>query len=47
MALTVLFIWNAVKQPSYGTPASIFSGSFFFVLWVTLLALSYRKFLRS
>ena len=47
IALTVLFVSNAVKQPGYGTPVPIISGSIFFVLCVTLLALSYRKFFRS
>ena len=47
IALTVLFVWSAVKQPGYGTPIPIISGSIFFVLRVTLLALSYRKFFRS
>jgi hypothetical protein len=47
IALTVLFVWNAVKHPDYGTPVPIISGSILFVLCVTLLALSYRKFFRS
>ena len=46
-ALTVLFVWNAVKQPGYGTPVPVISGSIFFVLSVTLLVLSYRKYFRS
>ena len=46
-ALTVLFVWDAVKQPGYGTPTPVISGSIFFVLWVALLALSHRKFFRS
>jgi hypothetical protein len=47
LALTVLFIRGAVEQSDYGTPVPIISGSILFVSWVTLLALSYRKFFRS
>lgn len=44
MALTVLFTWNAIKYPGYGTPVPIFSGSILLALWVLSLALTYRKF---
>lgn len=47
LALVILLLANAVKYPGYGTPVPIISGSIFFVLWVTLLGLSYRKFFRS
>jgi hypothetical protein len=47
MALTALFTWSAVKHPEYGTPIPVISGAIFLVLWVTVLALSYRRFFRA
>ncbi len=44
VALTVFFIVNVDKQPGIGTPVPILSRSFFFVVTVPTLALSYRKF---
>lgn len=44
MALTVLFTWNAIKYPGYGTPVPLTSGSILLTLWVLSLALTYRKF---
>ena len=47
LALNVLFVFNAVKHPGYGTPIPVISGSIFFVLCTTFLALSHRKFFKK
>ena len=47
MALTVFFVFNAVKYPRYGTPVPVISGSILFVVCATCLGLSYRKFFKK
>jgi hypothetical protein len=47
MLLTVVFILMVKKQPDSGTPIPIISGSILSVICVSMLGLSYRKFLRS
>ena len=47
MALTALFVFNAVKHPGYGTPIPVISGAILFALCATFLALSYRKFFKK
>ena len=47
MALTVFFVFTAVKQPSYGTPVPVISGSVLFAMCAICLALSYRKFFKK
>lgn len=47
IALTVLFTWNAIRNPGYGTPVPVISGPILLTLWVLSLALSYRKFFRE
>ena len=47
MISTVVFILMVDKQPGSGTPVPIISGSILTVIWVSMLGLSYRKFLRS
>jgi hypothetical protein len=47
MALTVYFVIHADKDPSYGTPVPIISGTFFFVVSVLMLGVSSRKFFRA
>lgn len=44
MVLVVPVFLNVEKVPGSGTPVPAISGSFFFVLTVLTLALSYRKF---
>ena len=46
MALTVFFVLTAVKQPHYGTPVPVISGSVLFAVCATFLALSYGKFFK-
>jgi len=47
LALNALSILAAVTHPGYGTPVPVISGAVFFVLWVTMLGLSYRKYFRD
>lgn len=47
LALTVFFVFNAVKHPRYGTPVPVISGSILFVVCAIFLALSYRKFFKK
>jgi hypothetical protein len=47
MALTVFFVFNAVKHPRHGTPVPVISGSVLFVVCAAALALSYRKFFKK
>ena len=47
MALTVFFLVMVDKQPGSGTPVPVISGSILFVICVSMLGLSYRKFFRS
>ena len=47
MAKTVFFFFRVDKEPSYGTPVPIISGSFLFVVTMLMIVLSSRKFFRK
>jgi hypothetical protein len=47
MALTVYFFIRVDKDPSYGTPVPIISGTFFSVVSALMIGLSSRKFFRA
>jgi hypothetical protein len=47
MLSTVLFILGAARQPGYGTPVPVISGSILCVIWASVLAMTNRRFFRS
>jgi hypothetical protein len=47
LALNTLNILTAITRPEYGIPVPVISGAIFFVVWVAMLGLSYRKFFHS
>jgi len=47
MMLSAFFLLTVDKLPGSGTPVPVISGSILSVIWISMLALSYRKFFRS
>jgi len=47
MVLTAAFIMIVKKQPGYGTPVPVISGSALFVICAAVLLLSFRKYFRA
>lgn len=47
LVLNTAILLSAITHPEYGTPVPVISGSVFFLVWVTMLGLSHRRFFRK
>ncbi len=47
LVLNTLILLSATTHPEYSTPVPVISGTVFFVVWVAMLGLSFRKFFHS